>query len=166
VTRTPNTVVGLAAAKQRLIDAHRVLGAGPGADLGVLNDVLAVALELDAMLRMLGEELRHAKATAAGLGLKAAQQARDLASAEDELGRLRPENALLRRELRAAENRLAEPCTEEPPGPGVSWLVPLGPCVVTGPHVEHRDASGTRWRALTEAEQMQLGRELEERPAA
>ena len=97
-----NTVVGLAAAKQRLIDAHRALAA-QGADLGALTDVLEVALELDAMLRALGEDLRHAKATAAGLGLKVAQQARDLASAEDELGRLRPENALLRERVRVLE---------------------------------------------------------------
>lgn len=103
MTRVPNTVVGLAAAKQRLIDAHRTL-AGQGGDLAVLNDVLAVALELDAMLRSLGEELRHSKATAAGLSLKVAQQARDLASAEDELGRLRPENAVLRERVRVLED--------------------------------------------------------------
>jgi hypothetical protein len=104
VTRRPNAVVGLAAAKQRLVDAHRALAAVPGADLGTLNEVLAVALELDGMLRSLGEELRHAKASAAGLSLKVAQQARDLASAEDELGRLRPENAVLRERVRALED--------------------------------------------------------------
>ena len=102
MTRQPNTVVGLAAAKQRLLDAHRAL-AVQGGDLGELNEVLAVALELDGMLRTVGEELRHARSTAAGQKVRIAALERDVWSAEEELGRLRPENAALRERVRWLE---------------------------------------------------------------
>jgi hypothetical protein len=91
-----NSVVGLAAAKQRLVDAHRVLAAQDGADLGALTEILGVAAELDGMLRALGEELRHARATASGLAARVSVLERDLGSAEDELGRLRRESVAAR----------------------------------------------------------------------
>jgi len=45
------------------------------------------------------------------------------------------------------------PCTVPPPETLFEHAKPLGPCVAVGPHVEHRDASGVRWRLLTEKEQ-------------
>lgn len=39
-----------------------------------------------------------------------------------------------------------EPCTVAPPSLGLRFSI--GPCLVTGPHVEHRNATGTRWRAV------------------
>lgn len=107
MTRTPNVVVGLAAAKDRLMAAHRELAA-QGADLGPLTSVLEVALELDGMLRSLGEELRHAKATASGLGFENARLRAEVRSAEDELGWLRPENAGQREQLRVLPSQIAD----------------------------------------------------------
>jgi hypothetical protein len=92
--RTPNAVVGLAAARDRLIAAHRSL-AERGGDLGALTDVLAVATEIDGMLRALGTELKHARATAAGLSNEVGSLRRGLRSAEDELAVLRGRAALV-----------------------------------------------------------------------
>lgn len=59
-------------------------------------------------------------------------------------------NRELRRRLKEA--RLAAPCTVPLPEPlGIGGRsVPIGPCIVTGPHVEHRDARGASWELIEE----------------
>jgi len=53
-------------------------------------------------------------------------------------------NRALQQQVKDLEAQLAEPCMEPLP-PSVSKVYPLGPCIVTGPHVEHRDPRGATW---------------------
>ena len=57
----------------------------------------------------------------------------------------------LRRRAQDAEARLAAPCLKPLP-PSLSAVYPLGPCIVTGPHQEHRDARGASWTAIERPE--------------
>lgn len=59
-------------------------------------------------------------------------------------------NRELRRRLKEAEARLVAPCTAPLPAPlGIGGQsVPVGPCIVTGPHDAHRDARGASWELI------------------
>lgn len=63
-------------------------------------------------------------------------------------------NRELRRRLKAAEAQLAAPCTAPLPEPlGIGGRsVPIGPCIVTGPHDAHRDAQGASWELIEEGQ--------------
>jgi len=63
---------------------------------------------------------------------------------ELEIGPLRQQLDAASRRADRAEAALAAPCLEPLPEPlGIG--LPLGPCVVTGPHMEHRDRAGATW---------------------
>ena len=100
---------------------------------------------LDILVRraasLLGSEERALLLRLHGRHLQDARYARDaLTGVNSKLDQLR-------HRAQHAEEQLAAPCMEPLPDPlgigGHSYQV--GPCVVTGPHVEHRDANSASW---------------------
>jgi len=88
----------------------------------------------------------------------------DRRSLEDEVALLRQRAALalavlngwgpagheaeqMRHEIREALTYPTGPCTIAPPIP-LTQRGHIGPCILTGPHTEHRDASGCQWTPI------------------
>jgi cell division protein FtsB len=101
--RRRTTAGSLRYGREKLLEAHAELEAA-GADLGPLTKILGIALALDGLAANAEAEVVQASRTAGGLSAKVALLSQQLRSAEDELGRLRPENATLRARAAALES--------------------------------------------------------------
>lgn len=45
---------------------------------------------------------------------------------------------------------MSKPIAPQLTGRASNFGQPVGPCIVLGPHVEHRDSNGVRWALLAE----------------